>query len=337
MLAAGFGASAEPAKIDQLVVRSWPGPWDDAMVEVGTKFTAKTGIKVAYDHRLDGVMLTLVQSAETQHRSPPVDVFYTFDVDAKKAELRGLLDPMTVADVPNLADMLPMAHPDGDADKWPAVYVGADVVTLLYRKDKFPKPPDSYAVMFDPAFKGRVLFYSEPQFTLSMVALVNHWSIPGDLDKIWAFIQDKVKPQNPILGGDPETLGGFQRDEIDLAVSYPTIARQLAPIGVGITRPAEGLIGGFESVGIPKGLAEGHRYWAAQFINFLLSPEVLTPYCQRLMVACLRKDMPVTAAELADPGFPKNEAELKQIARIPITLYAEHESEWDSRYDEILK
>ena len=336
-LAAASVARAEPAKIDQLVIRSWPGPWDDAMVEVGSKFTAKTKIKVAYDHRSDGVMTTLLQTAAAQHRTPPVDVFYTFDFHAKKADMRGLLNPMTVAEVPNLANMMSMSDPEGGGTSWPWVNVGADVVTLLYRGDKFPQPPKSYAVMFDPAYKGRVLFYSVPQYTLNIVALINHWSVPDDMDKIWGFIQAKLATQNPILGGDPETVGGFERNEIDLTVSYPAIARQLAPIGVKITRPKEGLIGNFEAVAIPKGLDPDHRYWAEQFVNFLLSPEVLTQYCHRLMVACLRKGIPSTDAELADPAFPKSEEELQKIVHIPVGLLAKHDSEWSAHYDEILK
>ncbi len=335
---AWHAAAAEPAKIDQLVVRSWPGPWDDAMVEVGTKFTAKTGIPVAYDHRLDNVVATLIQTAQAQHRPPPVDVFYTFDVTGQKAAMRGLLDTFTVADVPNLADMLPMAKPAGAGDGWETVNVGADIVTLLYRADRFPNgPPQSYTALLDPALKGRILLYSEPQFTLTIVAAINNWSIPADMDKIWSFIQDKIKPQDPILGGDPETLGGFQRDEIDLTVSYPTIARQLASQGIRVARAKEGLVGGYEAVGVPKGLADGHRYWATQFINFLLSKEVLEPYCQRLMVACLRKDMTPTEAELKDPGFPQSAEDLQSMRTIPPAIFAAHESEWSARYDEILK
>ncbi len=331
-------ARAEPEKIDQLIVRMWPGPWGDAFEEVGKAFTRKTGIPVAYDRRVDGVMSTLVQAALAQGRQPPVDVFYTFDLDATKMASMGLLDPVTPAEVPALADMLPLAKPALPGDAWPFVNVGLDIVTLVYRADKFPAgPPDSYKVMFDPAFKGRIFLFTTSEFMVALVARTNGWRIPEDMDKIWTFMEDKVKPMEAIIGGDPELVGGFQRDELDVALSYPTIANQLAPFGVKWTRPKEGLISGDEAIAIPRGLPPARRYWAAQFIQTLLSADVLQPYCDRLKIPCLRKGMTIPPEEMSDPAFPKTPEELAQVYTVPLDVFAAHQSEWNARYDEIIK
>ncbi len=337
-----FSARAEPAKPDQLILREWPGPWGDAMVNtVARTFTEQTGIPVVIDHRQEAVMSTLIQGALAQHRQPPIDVFYALAPSAAEDEARGLMDDLDPADIPNLNSMLPLAKPASSSGGWPYVNVGVDIVTLLYRKSKFPTaPPDTVNVMFDPAFKGRILLYSPGAGSdLGLIALARHWSIPADLDKIWAFVADTVKPQQPILGGDADVVGGFERNEIDLAFSYPAIARRLSGNGidVGWTKTKEGMMGIYEVAWIPRGLPESNRYWARKYIDLLLSRESLSTYCTALFIPCFRSDLPVPEALANDATYPKTPEELEALATVPPDVFAAHQAEWDAHFDEIMK
>ena len=341
LAASGSPAMAEPAKPDILAVRDWPGPWGDAMTETAAKvFTERTGIPVLLDHRLDTAVSALIQAALAQHRPPPVDVFYTLAPTAHEDALRGVMDPLDPEEMPNLKAMLPIAKPPSPDGGWQYVNIGADILTLVYRKSKFPNgPPHSLSVMFDPAFKRRVLIYDSAEANIGLVALTNHWSIPADLDQVWQFASDRIKPMDPIIGGDPEAVGGFERNEIDLAFTYSAIPMSLGANGVDIgwTRADEGMMGLYEAAWIPRGLPPESRYWARRFIDLLLSEDVLSAYCTRLLIPCFRRDMPIPEAVANDPAFPKTEAELDALYTTPLDEFAAHQADWDARFQAIVK
>jgi putative spermidine/putrescine transport system substrate-binding protein len=332
-------ARAAPAKLDQLVVRMWPGPWGDSLAATVSKaFTERTGIPVVFDPRDDGAMSTIVQSALAQGRQPPIDVFYTLATAAIKDEARGLMDEIRPDEIPNLAFMLPRAKPAPADGKWHYINVGIDIMTLVYRKAKFPDgPPTSLQVLFEPRFKGRTFLYVHSEGCIGPVALANGWRIPDDMERIWSFLETRVKPLDPIIGGDPDLVGAFQRDEVDVAMTYPAVARDTGDGAVTWTRAREGTLGTVESVWLPRGLPEANRYWATRFIDTLLAPEVLAAYCGRLVIPCFRQDMALPPGAAEDPAFPKTADDMAQIATLPLEAYAAHQAEWDARADEILK
>ncbi len=333
-------ASAEPPKPDQLIIREWPGTWGEAMQATVLKmFTERTGIPMVVDYRVDGAMSTMIQVAAAQGRQPPVDIFYTMENQAYKDAARGLMLPLTPQDIPNLDAMLPNARPivmqDGG---WPYVNVGSDVAMLVYREAAFPKgPPQSLTVLFDPRFKGRVLGSTESLGSIELVALANDWHVPGDMDKIWSFIADRLKSQDPILGGDPVVVNALERGEADLAFTYPANVMGLEHAGVAWTLPKEGMAGASEGIWIPRGLPESNTYWAKQFVNFLLSREVLETYCAKLYIPCFRRDMSPPPQARNDPNFPRTPEQFAAIHSLPLADATTHEVEWDARYDSIMK
>lgn len=332
-------AAAEPAKLDQLVIRMWPGPWGDAMAATASKtFAERTGIPVVVDPRDDGAMSTILQAARAQGRQPPIDVFITLDPSAIKDAARGLMDEMQPSDVPNLAAMLPIAKPARPDGKWLYVNFAIDIMTLVYRQSRFPDgAPGSLAVLFDPAFKGRTFLYPRAEGSIGLIALAKGWRIPEDIDRIWAFLQDTVKPLDPIIGGDAELVGAFERNEVDVALTYPAVARNVGDGALRWTRAKEGTLGTVEAAWVPKGLPEANRYWAMRFVDTLLSADVLAAYCARLVIPCFRQNMPLPPGAAEDPAFPKTPEELAGIYQIPLEPYAAHQAEWDARSDEILK
>jgi putative spermidine/putrescine transport system substrate-binding protein len=332
-------AKAEPAKLDQLVVREFPGPWGDAFeTTIGQMFTAKYGIPVVIDHRPDTTVSLLIETALAQGRPPPVDAAISLENATFKEAARGVMQELTVEDIPNLADMLPIAHPVGHPDDYPYVNFATDILTLVYRKSAFPDgPPTSLKMMFDPRFKGRILVGSTSLLTVMLVSLANDWQIPADMDKIWTFIQDKVKPMDPLMGTDADVVNGLQRDEIDLTFTYPYMAAGMEDLGIGWTSTKEGMYGLNEGLWMPRGLPPANAYWAKQFINFVLSHDVLQAYCTKLDIPCFRKDITPPPGAEKDPYFPITPAQFASIHSTPFQAYTANQLDWDARYDAIMK
>jgi len=337
LIAAGPVAAADtPPKPDSIVMRMWPGPWGDAMAKVGAAFTKETGVQVLFDNRSDTAVSTLVQVAIAQKRTPPVDVFYTSDIQAYKDAAQGLTQPLTEAEVPNLATMLPAAKPARGS--WDYVNVAPNIMTLLYRASAFPNgAPDDLGVLFDPKYAGRTYANSGSSVSIAVVAMLNGWTIPDDMDKIWAFIEAHEKPMNPIMGHDPELVAGFQRDEVDIAFSFPAIATSLEDPDIKIAVAKQGTYAFDEGVFIPKGLPADRAYWAGQFVNFLLSKPTLEMYCNTLAIPCLQPGLSVPAAAADDPSYPRSAADFAKIHALPMQAYAENQAAWDSKYDAIMK
>ena len=327
---------AEPAKPDELIIRDWPGPWGEAMAAVGKAFTDKTGIKVQIDKREDAAVEKLMQAAHAQNREPPVDIMYTMETNSYRDSAQGLSDPLTTADIPNLSNMLGSAMPD--SGQWDYVTIAQDIMTLVYRASAFPDgAPDSFTSLFDPKLKGRVYSNAGAEANVAVVAKLNDWSIPQDMDKIWSFLETKFAPMNPVLGYDTELMAGFQRHEVDLALTFPSNAAALKDPDVKIAMPKEGVYGDGEAFFIPSGLSESRKYWARQFVNFFLSKEMLTQYCNELTLACNAKDLPVPPNAGNDPSFPRTPAERDKIFRIPVKTLAENMATWDAKFNALVK
>lgn len=330
--------AAAPAKPDQLVMRNWAGTWGDAMEKHVIKaFTEKTGIPVVSDKRPDVQMATLIQAALAQGRQPPVDVFYTLENNAHKDAVRNLMDPLTEDDVPNIKNMLPMSRPQ-KLEGYPYINLAVDIITLVYRKSAFPGgTPDSLSAIFEPRHKGRVFATASSGTPMGAVCMLNKWQLPEDEAKVFAFIKEQLKPQNPLMGRDPELLGGLQRNEIDVAFTWPKFGRVLADQGITLTKTKEGVMAWNESIWVPKGLPEANRYWAKQFVNFILDADVLQPYCDSLVVPGLRKGMKAPPEAESDPSYPHSDADYEAIYSPPLDAYASNQAKWDAEYESIMK
>lgn len=335
LAAAPVFAADAPAKPESLIIRAWPGPWGEAMKGVGKAFTDQTGIPVQIDNRPDEAVAKLVQVAHAQHRDPPVDVVYTMDTNSYKAAAQGTTETLSIEDVPNLAHMTAAAKPE--SGKWDYVKVAADVETLIYRASAFPNgAPDSYVTLFDPKVTGRVYANGSSVPAIATAALMNHWSVPQDMDKIWTFIETKMKPQRPILGFDQALISGFQRNEVDIGMSFPSNAAELHDADIKLAVAKEGIYAADEAFFVPAGLPEGRAYWTKQFVNFFLSKAMLTQYCGALTLPCFAEGLPVPAGASADPSFPKTAADYDKLFRLPVKTVAEQSAGWDAKFSAMM-
>ena len=102
----------DPAKPAEIIVRAWGGVWVDSLkAGVSDPFTAATGIAVRHDLTEDNEMQPKVWAAVEQGRVPPININWDTTVNATKSALRGVTEDL--ADLPNLAGVLPFAKPEG--------------------------------------------------------------------------------------------------------------------------------------------------------------------------------------------------------------------------------
>lgn len=198
-------------------------------------FTDATGIKV---NLIEGKGDELIERMKVEGANSPADVFITADAGRLwRADDAGLLSPVN-SDVlsERIADNL--RHPGGH---WFGLSKRARVV--FYDKDKVSEPPQTYADLADPAYKGQICARSSSNiYMLSLLAAqIAH---NGDeAAKSWAQgLKDNLarEPQ----GGDTDQLRGIVSGECAISVGNTYYFAR------GLASEVKGLSDGIDKIGI---------------------------------------------------------------------------------------
>jgi putative spermidine/putrescine transport system substrate-binding protein len=336
----GSAFAAEPDKPSEIIVRAWGGVWVDALkAGVSDAFTKATGIAVRHDLTEDNEIQPKLWAAVDQKRVPPIHVNWDTTINATKSALRGVTEDLS--DIPNLKGTLDVAKPIG-LDGYPIVNTYEYVYVLAYREEAFPDgPPTSWNIMLDPRFKGRVALYNDG-IGLHAPALIAGGGklsdIPGNMQPAWDFFT-KLKAQSPLLGEDPDFTTWFQKGEVDVACTISSNAREAAKNGIKVkwTVPVEGATMDTDGLWIPKGLPENELYWAKQYINVAISPAGQAAWLGPLGLPGVVPGLTPPPDLVGDPSYPTTAEELAKLLQVPPQVQAENQSDWFSKFKEIMQ
>ncbi|MGH6942892.1 MAG: ABC transporter substrate-binding protein [Geminicoccaceae bacterium] len=333
-------AFAQAEKPAELIVRAWGGVWVEALEKgVSKPFTEATGIAVRHDLTEDNEIQPKIWAAVDQGRVPPVHVNWDTTTNATKSALRGVT--VDLGDLENLDGLLPSAQPIG-LDGWPIVNVYSYVYVLAYRDEAFPDgPPDSWTVMLDPKFKGRIALYDDGIGFTPVAQILGGGSlkgIPDDMEPAWELYR-KLEAQEPLLGEDPDFTSWFQKGEIDLACTIVSNAREakLGGIAVSWTVPKEGADLETDALWVPKGLPDNETYWTKRYVDFALTPEAQETWCNMLGLPPVRPGLTPPEDLEGDPAYPTKPEDFARLLRVPTPIMVEHEKEWFAKFNEIMQ
>lgn len=336
----GRGYANEPAKPAEIIIRAWGGVWVDSLKKgVSDSFTAATGIAVKHDLTEDNEIQPKVWAAVAQGRVPPIHINWDTTTNATKSALRGVTEDLS--DLPNLKIVNEMAKPVG-LEGFPIVNTYAYVYVLAYREEAFPNgAPDSWQVMLDPKFKGRVALYNDgigfhPSAQIAGGGTLA--DIPGNMQPAWDFIT-KLKAQSPLLGEDPDFTNWFQKGEIDVACTIISNAREAKKNGIKVawTVPKEGAKVDTDCLWIPKGLPEGDLYWSKRYIDHALSKEVQQVWLDGLGLPGVTPGVTPPADLVGDPAFPTKPEDFARLLKVPSKIQVENEKEWFAKFKAIMQ
>jgi iron(III) transport system substrate-binding protein len=266
-------ATAAPALADEVnIYSSRHYDTDEALY---SNFTAATGIEV---NRIEGTPEELIARMKAEGANSPADLFLT--VDAGRiwlADRDGLLQPV---ESEMLNERIPahLRHPDGH---WFGFSQRARII--FYAKDRVPNPPQTYAALADPAYKGQICIRSSSSvYNLSLMSsIIAHEG--EDAARAWATgLLDNLarEPQ----GGDVDQLKGLVSGECDIAVANTYyFARALATDEPGIIEGVDNIGWAFpnqETTGAHVNVAAAgvtvhapHPDAAISFLEYLSTPE----------------------------------------------------------------
>lgn len=249
-----------------------------------------------------------------------------FDVStALIGNKEGLLSPLTVEEIPNLADLVPQATVQEGYG--PAVTF--DNLVLLYNTEMIPEKPESLEVLWDAAYAGKIAVTSMPSILGSGLMVMTSAMLGEDytqsVEQAAAKLAD-LAPAVQTFDPKPDAYTLVINGTDALATGWNARAQYYADESggkLGVALPKEGSILQINTIN----LVEGSKNEAAAkaFIDYALSPEAQAAFTEAMFYA------PVNAkAEISEAAKERTVAgQLDKMLPLDWAWAATKSDEWN--------
>jgi putative spermidine/putrescine transport system substrate-binding protein len=274
-------ASAAAANAEELRILAWQGYADDDWV---AEFEKQQGVDVSVVYvGTDDEIWAKIKGSEGQD----FDLFAVNTAQLQRYIDAGLTTPYDMDALPNQKETLERFRDlsavtgvtrDGKVHAIPYAF---DSIGLIYDTTKVATPPDSWNVLWDPQYAGRILGYDNGEHNFSITALDLGIADPFHLDDAqFAEIKDKlIEMKRAMLSfytTADEALQLYQQN--DIALIWANYGQQQvkamldagAPIAFVV--PKEGGLAWLDTWAMTSGVA--NKALAEAWVNFVLSKEV---------------------------------------------------------------
>ncbi len=237
--------------------------------EIIPVFEKETGITTRLDIGLAKDWLATLRAAGVD--SPPYDVLLMNGIFAALLRAEGFFEPIPVAEVPNMKDLVPVARMPNDN----GVIAWMQPLGVAYRSDMTKAQPAAWKDLWNPEFKGHIGLYTITN-TGGMMFLLMIAKIFGGSEYKTDVAFDEIRKLKPFtqvdFSGTMEIM--LTRGEVTVGpLDFPAAARlKLKAAEIDIKPPAEGSFmfdQMFDMLRGSKKKAEGYKW-----INFLLRPDI---------------------------------------------------------------
>lgn len=303
-------AGIQNAAAEEIHVLNWKGWGTDEPWAVAA-FEKATGIKVVHDY------ITSFPETFTKMRTNPgyYDVIVLNAAFIKQAADEGLIQPIDAKQLKNFADLYPdmrdSPQMNADGKVWGVAWMWGGT-SVSYNTEVFKTPPTSLAVLWDPAYAGRVCWRDDPEDSVRFAAMATGQNpdAPADMNAI----KDKLRALKPQIkafwkSGD-EWLKLVAAKECDLSTVWTNNTEAAAlqdklPISFIVAK--EGAIAFRDGMTIGKDAPNPKG--ALAFIDYMISKDF---YAGWVKVG----GAPVAANEKAVEGLPESSL-TRQILATP--------------------
>lgn len=286
--AVGVGMMTSAAFAQNLRVLAWDGYADPDWVKA---FTAETGIGVDVVFiGSDDEIWAKIKGSEGKD----FDVFAVNTAQLQRYIQADLVSPIDVSKLPNQPNVLPRfrdLEAVGGVTKDGKVYgipFAFDSIGLIYDTNKVKPAPTSMDVMWDPAYKGKVLAYDNGEHNFSFTALTLGYKDPFHLtaDQMEKVKEKLVDLKHNVLSfytTADEAQQIYQNN--DVALIWANYGQQqvkaMQEVGapVAYVNPKEGALAWLDNWVISKGARDLDA--AHKWINFMISKKVSSELSQR--------------------------------------------------------
>lgn len=285
-IALAAGTLAAPAIIGsaraaskELRMLTWEGYADDQWVKA---FEAKAGAKVSvsYTGSVDEIFAKMTAS-----EGADFDVVAIETSSYKRLTQESLIQPLDISKLPAAQNLMPafksVAAIIFDGKTYAAPFAWGSI-PLIYNADTFPKAPDSWEILWDPSYQGKIIVMDDANNAIVTTALTLGIKDPFNLtdaqfDEIKAKLLAQKANVASYYAGFDDGVSIFAQGGIDLMMSMgepqaPMLKKQ--GVNAALTIPKEGAIGWIDCWTISRGARDVDL--AHAWIDAMLQKEVGT-------------------------------------------------------------
>lgn len=269
-LAACARRQPAPETAKELNIFNWTEYMPDSILR---DFEKEFGVRINYDtYSSNEELLAKIQAGATGY-----DLIVPSDYMVAAMISMGLLEPINLDNIPNFQHI-------GDNFKNPAYDPGNrysvpymwGTTSLAYNAKYVTEPVTSWAVLWDPKYKGKIVVVDDARAVIGMVLRKLGYSANTTDPEILAKAKDELKKLTPsILAYDsdsPKTLLISEEAWLGLVWNGEAVLAMQENPSIKYVIPQEGASIWVDNMAIPKGAP--HKELAEQFINYLYRPEV---------------------------------------------------------------
>ena len=277
----GDAAGFAPAEEERLTI--YTSHKAEVYGPIVREFEERTGIWVQVE---TGGTTELLERIASEGESTPCDLLFGGGVDSLTA-CRTLFEPYVSPRAASLDASLRCA--DGSWTAFSVLPVVLIYNPVLVRMN----PPEGWASLLDPAWRGRIAFTSPTVSGSSYTALATLLqALPGGDEEVLRMFCANL--QGNVLSGSGAVIGAVADGTCTVGVTLEETARKAVQAGsdIAILYPEEGTSALPDGMAVVAGCA--HRDNARRFIDFALEEDVqrfLVRVCQRRPVLGEAEDM----------------------------------------------
>ena len=289
------------AQAQSLTAAFYGGEWGEAIQAcIVDPFTKATGTKILPD---PGVSTVTLSKLRQQKGNPVVDIAWMDGGVSELAAADGLLEDITAAAVPNMANMLTEGVYKTSSGSVFALSTGFYSMGLVYNTKEVKNPPSSFWDLWKPEFSG-VVTVPSPTNAMGVPLFMHLNKAAGGTTGNYGPAVEKYKALkvSSFFDASGAATNSFQSSEVIVGAHYASAAWSLADKGLPITylAPKEGAPTGDIRVHIVKG--GKNKALAEKFVDFSVATEQAACMSEKLYVGPATKGL--TLSDKAKTRLP---------------------------------
>lgn len=280
-----FAGASPAAAASQLVVGTWGGDYGQLLGDLIDKpFAAPRGIEVLQDvANVDPRKTKLL--AERTSRRGSMDVACLSDSDTYLLSQSNVLETIPAEKVSRLPFVLPELRKDYSI---PHMY---SAQVILYNPNKVPAPPQSFADLWDPKWRGRIGVSDILYGGVTLAAALAGGGSVSNLDpaeaKLLALrsLDVKIYPSNEALAA------GLKSEEVWITIMWLARGFMWKKAGIPLAHvvPKEGAIPAVFEAAVPRNAR--NKDAAFTYLDGMLDPKAQVGFAEKMGYAPTTKDV----------------------------------------------
>lgn len=245
----------------------------DGSMDVNREFTKRTGIKVIYDNfTTNEDLYAKIKAGGTQY-----DVIIPSDYMVERLIAEGLVQKLNFDNIPNYVNILDeYKNLPFDPNNEYSVPYNVGMVGLIYNTTMVEGTPDSWEILWDEKYAGKILNFKNPRDAFAIAQLILGQSLNTTDTADWDAAAIKLAEQKPVLQmyvmdevfnkmetGEAAMAPYYAGDYFTMSENNPDLA---------FVYPKEGTNRFVDSACIPANARNKEN--AELYINFLLESDV---------------------------------------------------------------